>query len=215
MVLRVPVVSRGLQDNLENLEREDAPEQTVPAGCLESPVPRVTEALTDSLDCLVKKDTEGSQGQWDPPVLLEKTDREARMERSDPEGCLARAALEVCSGPAAPQGLLDHLVLPELMGLQVPKGTWDLKESQAHLDNRESPELRVFLVLKAPLGHPVKKDLRAGQGCLGYLELMALLVILVRRVPLERKEAKVQWVHRVLSVILALVVSRVPTVSVV
>lgn len=107
------------------------------------------------------------------------------------------------------------LVLLESTGLQVPKETWDHKENQAHLGSRESPEHRVFLVLKAPLDHPVKKDHRAGRGCLDYLELMGLLVILVRRVHLERKEPRVQLVHRVLLVILALVVSRVLMVSVV
>lgn len=61
----------------------------------------------------------------------------------------------------------------------------------------------------------MKKDLRAGRGCLDYLELMGLLVILVRRVQLERKEHRVPQVHRVLLVILALVVSRVLMVSVV
>lgn len=113
------------------------------------------------------------------------------------------------------QDPLDRLVLLELMGLLVPKETWDHKENQAHPVSRESLEHRGFLVLKAPLDHLVKKDLRAGRGCLDYLELMGLLVILEKRVHLERKEARVHWVHRVLSVILALVVSRVPTVSVV
>lgn len=113
------------------------------------------------------------------------------------------------------QDPLDLLVLLELTGLQVQKGTWDHKENQAHLGSRESPEHRVFLVLKAPLDHLVKKDLRAGRGYLDYLELMGHLVILVRRVHLERKEHRVQQVHRVLLVILVLVVSRGPMVSVV
>lgn len=102
-----------------------------------------------------------------------------------------------------------------MTGLQVPKETWDHKESQAHPGSRESPEHRVFLVLKALSDHLVKKDLMAGRGCLDYLELMGLLVILVKRVHLERKEPWVPQVHRVLLVILALVVSRVPMVSVV
>lgn len=113
------------------------------------------------------------------------------------------------------QDPLDPLVLLELTGLQVPKETWDHKENQAHPGSRESQEHRVSLVLKAPSDHLVKKDPRAGRGCLDYPELMGLLVILVRRVLLERKEPRVPQVHRVLLVILALVVSRVPMVSVV
>lgn len=123
--------------------------------------------------------------------------------------------LEVCWDLAVLRDPLDHLVLLELMDLQVPKETWDHKESPARPVSRESQEHRVFLVLKAPSDHPEKKDLRAGRGCLDYRELMGLLVILVRRVHLERKEAKVHQVHRVPLVILALVVSRVPMVFVV
>lgn len=110
---------------------------------------------------------------------------------------------------------LDLLVLLGLTGLMVPKETWDHKENQAHPGSRESPEHRVFLVLKVLSDHLVKKDLTAGRGCLDYLELMGLLVILVRRVHLERKEPWVPQVHRVLLVILAPVVSRVLMVSVV
>lgn len=113
------------------------------------------------------------------------------------------------------QDPLDHLVLLELMVLKVQKETWDLKESQAHPGSRESLGHRVFLVLKAPLDHLEKKDLRAGRGCLDYLELMGPLVILVRRGHLERKEPKVHQAHRVPLVILVLVVLRVQMVSVV
>lgn len=99
--------------------------------------------------------------------------------------------------------------MPESTDLQVPKETWDHKESQAHPVSRESLEHRVFLVPKAPLDHLEKKDLRAGRGWLDYPELTGLLVILVRRVQLERKEPRVHQVHRDLSVIPALVESRV------
>lgn len=122
---------------------------------------------------------------------------------------------EVCWDPVVLQGPLDLLALLELTGLQVPKETWDHKENQAHQGSRESRALRVFLVPKAPSDHLVKKDLRAGQGCLDCLELMGHRVILVRRVLLERKEHRVQQVHKVLLAILVLVVSRVPTASVV
>lgn len=83
--LRVPVASKGLQDNLAKLARGAALELMGPVECPESQAPRVTEALMDSLDCLVKRDTEASQGQWGPQVLLERMGREARMERSGPE----------------------------------------------------------------------------------------------------------------------------------
>lgn len=85
LVLRVPVASKGLQDSLANLARGAVPELMGPVECPESLAPRVTEALMDSQDCLVKRDTGGSQGQWDPQVPLERMDREARMERSGPE----------------------------------------------------------------------------------------------------------------------------------
>lgn len=84
-VLRVLVASKGLQDKLANLARGAVPELTGPVECLESQAPRVTEALMDCLDCLVKRDTGESRGQWDPQVPLERMDREARMERSGPE----------------------------------------------------------------------------------------------------------------------------------
>lgn len=77
--------------------------------------------------------------------------------------------------------------------------------NQAHPDNKESQEHRVSLVLKAPLDHLEKKDLRADPGCLVYLELTVLLVILEKRVRLERREARVLLVLKVPSVTLALV----------
>lgn len=84
-VLRVLVASRGRKDNLAKLARGAAPELTDPVECPESPAPRVTEALMVCPDCLVKRDTGGSWGQWDPQVPQERMDREARMERSGPE----------------------------------------------------------------------------------------------------------------------------------
>lgn len=112
--------------------------------------------------------------------------------------------------------LLDHLealVLLELTGLKVSKETWDHKVNQAHPVSKEFQEHRVFLVLKAPLDHLVKKDLRADRGCLDCLELMVLLVILEKRVHLERKDRRVLLVLRDLLVIPALVVLREPMVS--
>lgn len=60
MVLRAPVASKGLQDNLAKLARGVVPELTDPVECLESQDPRVTEALMVFPDCLVKRDTGGS-----------------------------------------------------------------------------------------------------------------------------------------------------------
>lgn len=82
LVLRVPVASRGLQDNLAKLAKGVVLELTGPEECLENQAPRATEALMGSPDCQAKRDTGGSQGQWDPRVPLERTDRGARMERS-------------------------------------------------------------------------------------------------------------------------------------
>lgn len=81
LVLRVPVASRGLQDKLAKLARGAVPELMVPVECQESQAPRVTEALMDFLGYLVKRDTGGRLGQWDPQVPLERMVREARMER--------------------------------------------------------------------------------------------------------------------------------------
>lgn len=148
-------------------------------------------------------------------MRLERTDREARMERSDPEDWLERVVLEVCWDLVVHRDPLDHLVLLESMDLMGPKETWAHKASRVPQVSRGSLEHRVFLVLKVPLVHLEKKDLRAGRDWLDYLELMGLLVIQAKRVQLERKEARVLQVHRVPSVILVLVVSRVLMVSVV
>lgn len=207
-VLRVRVASRGLQDSLAKLAREVVLELMELVECQENQAPRVTEALTDSLACLVRRDTGGSPGQWGLQEPPERTDREARMERSGPEDWLARVVPEVCWVLVVLQDPLDHLVLLEWTGLQVQKETWAHKVNQAHLGSREFQVHRVFQVLKAPSDHLEKKDLLAGQDYLDYLGLMDLLVILERRVHLERKELRVHQVLRVPLVILAHVVSR-------
>lgn len=123
-----------------------------------------------------------------------------KTERSDQEDWLERAVPEVCSDPAAPLDLPAPPASPESTGLMVQKETWDRKESLGRLGSRESPAHRVFLDLKAPSDHLVKKDLWAGRGCLDYPELTGLLVILARRVLLERKDRRVRQVLRVPSV---------------
>lgn len=85
LVLRVPVVFKGLQDNPVKLGRGVVPEQMGPEGCPESLAARVTEVLTDFLDCPERRDTGVSQGRWDPKECPERTVREVRMERSGPE----------------------------------------------------------------------------------------------------------------------------------
>lgn len=207
-VLRVRVASRGLQDNLAKLARGVVLELTALVECPESQALRVTEALTDFLACLVRRDTGVSPGQWDHQEHPERTDRGARMERSGLEDWLARVVPEVCLALVVLQDPLDLLVLLEWTGLQVQKETWAHKVNQAHLGSRESQVHRVFQDLKAPLDHLEKKDLLVGQDYLDYLGLMDLLVILERRVHLERKELRVHQVPRVPLVILALVVSR-------
>lgn len=97
--------------------------------------------------------------------------------------------------------------------LTVPKETWALKESQAHLGSRVSPGRRVFPVLKARSDHLERKDPRVDLGWLVYLELMVPLDILGRRDPPERREPSVKQGPRDQSVILAPVESRVLTVS--
>lgn len=118
----------------------------------------------------------------------ERMDREARMERLGQGVWQARAVLEVSLVHVAHQGQLDSLVLLEWTALTVPKETWGHKESQDHPVSRVSPEHRVFLAHKAPSDHLVKKDPRAGQDWLAYLDLMGLQVILVKRVLPARKE---------------------------
>ncbi|KAK0134735.1 Collagen alpha-1(XI) chain [Merluccius polli] len=66
---------------------------------------------------------------------------------------------------------LDSLGLLVWMALTVPKETWDLKESQAHLGSKASLGHRVFPVLKALLDHLEKKDPRVDLGWLAYQEL--------------------------------------------
>lgn len=82
MVHRVLVVFKGLRDHLAKLESGAVPELMVPVGCLESQAPRVTVALMDSPDCLVKRDTGGSPDLKDLQEPPEKMGREAKMERS-------------------------------------------------------------------------------------------------------------------------------------
>lgn len=134
----------------------------------------------------------------------ERTDREVKMERSDQGDWLARVVLGVCWDHVDLLDLPEPRVSLEWTGLTVQKETWDHKVNQDHPDSKESQEHRVCLVHKAPLDHLEKKDPRADPGCLVYLELTVLLVILGKRVHLERREARVPSVLRVLSVILAL-----------
>lgn len=70
----------------------------------------------------------------------------------------------------------------------VPREIWDRKESQDLPASRESPAPRVSPVLRAPSAHLVKRDPRAGQGWPVYQDPMGLLVILERKVHLERRE---------------------------
>jgi len=143
------------------------------------------------MDCLVfleRRDTGGTQearGLW---VRLVRMDREERMERSGQGDWLARAVLEVSWVRAVHPGPPDNLVSPVWTAHTVPKETWGRRESPAHPGSRESPERRVFLVLKAPSDHLVRRGLGAGQGWPACLDPMDLLVILVRRVHPERKE---------------------------
>lgn len=200
MVLRVPGAFKVLKDKLANLARGVVQELMVLVECLERLDQRATEGSTDSRGYPVRRDTGASQGQWDPWAPPERTDREVKTARSDREDWLERVVPEVCLDHAAP---LDLLALPaslESTGLRVQKETWDPKESQGHLGSRESPAHRVFLDLKAPSDHLVKKDLRADRGCLDYPEPTGLLVILARRVLLERKGRRVRQVRRVPSV---------------
>lgn len=143
------------------------------------------------MDCLVflaRRDTGGTpeaRGLWERQG---RTDREERMERSGQGDWLARAVLEVFWGHAVHPDPPDNLVSLVWTALTVPKETWAPRESQARPDSRVSPGRRVFLVLKAPSDHLVKKVLRGGQGWPACLDLMGLLAILVRRVHPERKE---------------------------
>lgn len=214
MAHRVHVVSRGLLDHLAKPGSGVVPELMEPVECLESQVPRVTVALMDCPGCLVRRDTGGNQDRQDQSVPQERMDREVKMERSDQGDWLARVVPGVCWGHVDLLDLPEPQVLLEWTGLMVLKETWDHKENQAHPDSKESQEHRVSLVLKAPLDHLEKKDLRADPGCLVYLELTVLLVILEKRVHLEKREARVLLVLRVLSVILALVGLRELMVSV-
>lgn len=204
-VHRVLVASRGPPDLLAKPGSGAAPELMEPEGCLESQAARVTVALMGCPGCLVRRGTGGSQDQQDQSVPRERMDREVKMERSDLGDWRARVVPGVCWDHVDLLGLPEPQVLLEWTGLMVPKETWDRKVNQAHPDSKESQEHRVSLVLKAPLDHLEKKDLRADPGCRVYLEPTVLLVILEKRVHLERREARVLLVLRVLSVIPGLV----------
>lgn len=65
LVRRVHVAFKDLQDNLAKLARGVVLELMAPAGCLENPAPRVTEASTVFPGCLVKRDIGVSRGRWD------------------------------------------------------------------------------------------------------------------------------------------------------
>lgn len=192
-VLRVPEVFRDHLDRWDSLGRGVALELMEHEGCLEKLEQRVIEDLTG---CPVSQERKATGERWDlqdPMVPLVRTDREARMVRSGQEDWRARVVQEVCSVREALQDLLDSLVWLVWTVLKVLKGTWDLKENQAHLDSRASRVHRGCPDLKALSDHQAKKVLRVDRGCPGCLVLMDLLVILAKRVLRERKEL---WVSR-------------------
>lgn len=94
-VLRVPGVSRDLQDKLEKLARGVVLEPTGVVECPESQAARVTEASTDCLASQERRGTGESLDLSDPLVPPERTDREARTEKLGPGDWLERAVQEV------------------------------------------------------------------------------------------------------------------------
>lgn len=206
LVLRVRGVSKAHQGKWENLAREVVLEPMGPVECLENLDLRVTEVLMGFQACPVRRDTGVRTVLLVPMDLPERMDQGEKMERLDQEDLLVRAGREVCSALEALLDLLDNLALLVLMVHRVPKETWDPRESRALLVNRESQEHRVFQVHRAPLDHLEKKVLREGLVCLDCLAQMDLLVILVKRVHLERKELWASSVPRAPSAILALAV---------
>lgn len=192
-VLRVPEESRDHTDKWDSPGRGVVLELMELGGCLEKLDLRVIE---DLMVFPVSQERKATGERWDPldpRVLLVRTDREARMERSGRGDWLERVAQEVCLVREALQDLLGSLVWLVWMVLKALKGTWVLKENQAHLASRAFQEHRGYPDLKAPSDHQAKKALMVDQGCLGCLVLMDLLVILAKRVLQERKEL---WVSR-------------------
>lgn len=192
-VLRVPEESRDHLDRWGRPGRGVVLELMELGGCLEKLELRVIE---DLMVCPVSQERKATGARWDPQdpkVLLVRMDREARMERSGRGDWLERVAQEVCLVQEALQDLLDSLVWLELTVLKDLKETWVLKENRVHLASRASQEHRGCPDRKAPSDHQAKKALRVDQGCLDCLVLMDLLVILAKRVLLERKEL---WVSR-------------------
>lgn len=205
MAHRVRVESRGRADRLAKPGSGVAPELMEPEECLESRVPRVTVALMACPGCLVRRGTGGNQDLQDRSGPQEKMDREVKMARSGPGAWRARVDPGVCWDRVDLPDHQEPQALLEWTGLMDQKGTWGHRVNQALPDSKEFQEHRVSLVLKAPLDHLEKRDLGADPGCLVYLELTARLVILGKRVRLERREDRVLLVLRVPSVTLALV----------
>lgn len=211
---RVHVGSRDPPDRRAKLGSGVVPELMGPVECLANQAPRATVALMDCPGCLGRKDTGENRDPQDRSGLQERTDRGVKMERSGPGVWRARVVLGVCWDRVDLLDLPEPQALLEWTGLTDQKETWVHKVNQAHPDSKESQEHRVSLVLKAPLDHLEKKGLRADPGCLVYLEPTVLLVILVKRAHLEKREARVLLVLRVRSATLALEGLREPMASV-
>lgn len=185
---RDPEVFRVRLVHQEKQENGVVMELMVLVGCQEKQGPRATEVSMASLDFLERKDIEEN---WVLRVLQdlqERMDPEERMARLDREVWLERAVLGVCSVLEGLRGLQDSVVFLDLMGLQVPKETWVLKEREVLLDSRVCLVQMVLLVLKVRSVLLVKKDLKVNRVWPALTVLTALLVTQEKRVLQARRE---------------------------
>lgn len=181
-----------------------------PEVCLESLDLRATEALMVFLVCLGTKGTGETQAPWDLQALREKMERGEMMEMLAPGVSQVNPALVVCLALKVPLVSPDLLVFEEMMETQVPKETWDHKESLALQDNRERPEHRECQGLRELLDLQERKVPQENQVCLECPELMVLRATPEKRDQVEPKETRVPMVLRELLVIRAPVASREP-----
>lgn len=130
--------------------------------------------------------------------LLARMESGETMGRLGLGGCLESRDLEASLALKAHLVFLDLREFEAWMVPMVPKGAWDLRESQDLLDSRALLGLKVSPGPRVPLALMERRVLKENQGYLACLAQMDLRATLGRKVLLEPKEIRVHLDLRVL-----------------